>query len=229
MPPIESSQGLQHFSRSEFPFSWAVEQTLDKLQRGDQGDRNSIEAAFVGTQLGQVVQDMFEASPNFAPKFLLDLVRFKIGHIISGDEMEEVLCEQVYRVAKAFAHKSFRDENDDFEVVNFDKEVRPSAVDIFMAIVTLKPRLQLAISLSKFLSKERNKPKQTTEAIDIAGQFSLDLRYMTEALETIEPDPLKMANDADRKIWTAQVTALSTYFKQVNQHPLSLIKDNKWA
>ena len=103
----------------------------------------------------------------------------------------------------------------------------PSAVDIFLAVVSLKPRLQLTLGLSKYLAGEKKKQRgsekqkqKQTEAVvvvvdDLPDQFSLDLRFMVEALETIEPDPARISDDAERKYWNAQVTTLSTYFKQV--------------
>ena len=161
---------------------------------------------------------------------MADLIRLKISVTdadtdTDADKLQlDLLCQETFKVVKVTAVNNVRgrlDEDEDFEEVHLDEEVRPSVVDIYLAVVSLKPRLQLAVSLYKF-SKERSTSKlalrpskKTAEDFESPEQFLLDIRRMDEALASIEPDPKQILNDAYRRSWSAEVTTLSTFLKQL--------------
>ena len=207
-----------------FPFSWAIELQLDKILRGIDQDPSSVQAAFEATDIGKAANDLLEVNPNLVPKFLVDLIRLKIGAGVT-DEQLNLLCEETFKVVKVAAVNNVRgrlDDDEDFEEVHLDKEVTPSAVDIYLTVVNLKPRLQLAVALFKFLSQERTTSKQAqkqskkpAEEFESPEQFLLDVRCMDEALASIEPDPKQILNNAYRRTWSDEVTTLSAYLKQL--------------
>ena len=63
--------------RSKFPFSWSVENHLERLHRNT--ERRSFRAAFQATNVGSAVDAIFRQSPESFNAFLCDLVQERMS------------------------------------------------------------------------------------------------------------------------------------------------------
>jgi hypothetical protein len=210
---------LIYFYRTVFPFSWAVEIHLDKLHRGEDDEGGSMQAAFLQTQLGQTVEQMLKINKEAVARFLFDLISLKIGTNMS-DRAKDLLQLEVFKVSRASLMEKIRerhqDELDDFQIINVE-DASLSAVDVYQAIILLKPRLQLTLALLKSGSEIEEKLETARDDIsDEQTPFTLDVRAVIVALETLVPDSEKLLNDNYRSEWGSRVTTLSTYLKQLD-------------
>jgi hypothetical protein len=175
----------------------------------------SMEAAFLQTKLGQTVEQMLQVNKEAGARFLLDLITLKIGNTMSN-QSKELIGFEVCKVAKALLIENIQERQEN--KVGNCKDPLLSAINIYQAIVLLKPRLQLTVALFKSFAQAEEKLGATAKEDNLNKEthFTLDVRAITTALETLVPDPEKLLNDDLRSAWGSQVTTLYTYLIELN-------------
>ena len=197
------------------PFSWAIEVQMDKLQRGEDGERGSLLAAFNATSLGQTVVKVFQTKEDAGIRFLYDLINFKMTIDSLSDKAMKGLCLEVYKVAKIFATENNDENVEGFEVVNAEKESPVSPVDVYKAVSHLKPRLQIIISLFNIVPELEDK-LELEKLNKESHHFNLDVRALILAFDLLKPEAQKILDDKARNVWGSKITTLSTHLKQLD-------------
>ena len=176
--------------------------------------------AFKSTEIGSIVNQIFDAEPQASLNFLCDVVQIKIGCKV-GDSTLNLLCEQVYRIAKTWKAKSIREsfvrsntgEVGDLNFNNMDL----SAPDIYSTVDQLKPRLQLTVSLVNLIPALSGKldPSASGDHFNHDDHFNLDLRAVQAAFDELVPNGADMLDEQLRSRWTFKIATLCTYFRQI--------------
>ena len=113
---------------------------------------------------------------------------------------------------------STRSKADDFEHVSEadeEEDIRPlpatsvTAVDVYQAVVALRPRLELCVTVHDVIPGVGDVLKLDPNT----NGFNLDILSVNAACDLVEPVVSDMLNTTAKQAWSSRVIALSTFVK----------------
>ena len=126
-----------------------------------------------------------------------------------SDAMLNLLCEEIYKVAKTVRANNFLN---DPEEENYLSELSLSAADIYEAVSSLKPRLILTASIANLVPRLDKRLEETRRPSD---RFNLDLQAVNAAFDLLAPSGNAMQDDRLRAAWASKTVSLSTFVHQL--------------